>query len=331
MTRADPITRRRLLTITAAAGAAALLHVRGGAARLEAVEWRGVALGAPATIRLYGHDRAHAQATLDAVGAEIRRLEAIFSLYRDDSALARLNRDRRLAHPPAELVALLSEARGIAQATGGAFDPSIQPLWRLYGDHFARYPRAREGPSGADIARALTKVGYRHISIRPDLIALEGSGMQLSLNGIAQGFITDSAVQLIRRAAFSQVLVDLGEIRALDQHPSGRPWRIGIRSPGAETTVLRKLSLVDQAVATSAPGRTMFEPDGRFHHLLDPRTGRCASHYQTLTVTAPNATLADGLSTAFAIMPWPEVERTLARRPGIQVDALLASGAWRAA
>jgi thiamine biosynthesis lipoprotein len=331
MTRADPITRRAMLTITAAAGATALFHVGSRAARLEAVEWRGVALGAPATIRLYGHERGHAQATLDAVGAEIRRLEAIFSLHRDDSALARLNRDRRLAHPPAELVTLLSQARGIAEATGGAFDPSIQPLWQLYGDHFARHPRAREGPSDADIARALSKVGHRHISIRPDLIALDGSGMQLSLNGIAQGFITDRAARLIRRAAFSQVLVDLGEIRALDRHPSGRPWRIGIRSPSAETTVLRKLSVVDQAVATSAPGGTTFEPDGRFHHLLDPRTGRCASHYQTLTVTAPNATLADGLSTAFAIMPWPEVERQLARRPGIRVDALLASGAWRMA
>ncbi len=327
MTRPELVTRRRMLTITAAAGVTALRFGSYAIAGFEAVEWRGVALGAPAMIRLYSADRSYARATLEAVAAEVRRLEAIFSLYCENSALSKLNRDGQLAHPPAELVVLLSEAKGIAETTDGAFDPSIQPLWRLYAGHFARNPDAYNGPSGADIARALDKVDHGKISMRPDLISFNRPGMGVSLNGIAQGFITDRAAALIHQAGFSQVLVDLGETRAIGRHPSGRPWRVGIRAPG-KAALQRELSIVDRAVATSAPAGTPLGSGGRFHHLLDPRAGGCASHYRTLTVTAPNATLADGLSTAFAIMPWPNVVRTLARQSDIRVDAQLVSGAW---
>ena len=83
-----------------------------------------------------------------------------------------------------------------------------------------------------------------------------------------------------------------------------------------------------RAVATSAPGGTPFEASGRFHHLIDPRTGRCAGAYRNLSVTAPNATLADTLSTAFCVMPWAGVETVAARYPGVAVHALLSGGEW---
>ncbi len=327
MSTHSAISRRRMLQISAAACGSALLTGPAGAS-LKVTVWRGVALGADATIRLFGADEASARATLEAVTAEIRRLEDVFSLYRRDSALTRLNRTGVLAAPPVELVALMSTAHGVSVATGGAFDATMQPLWALYARHFARHPGAAFGPSQADIDRALVRVDYRAVSLQPERIAFRRPGMAASLNGIAQGYITDRAADILRRAGFCHVVIDLGETRALGRHPTGRPWRVGIRAPGRSGAILRELQVVDRAVATSAPGGTPFEASGRYHHLIDPRTGRCAGSYRSLTVTAPNATLADALSTAFCVMPWPRVETVAARYPGVAVDALRSSGAW---
>lgn len=330
MTSPRQITRRRALQITGAVGAAALLEGSAALAAMpEAVTWRGITLGAPATIRLYGGDRRTAEATLAAVRSEIRRLEPVFSLYRQDSAITQLNKTGRLTAPPPELVELLSTATGIAKATDGAFDVSMQPLWRLYADHFTRHPDSESGPSDAEVAEALARVGHHAITIRRDEIVLTRPGMALSLNGIAQGYITDRAAALIRRAGFTDVLVDLGETRALGSHPSGRPWHIGIRAPLGGEDISRKIPVVDRAVATSAPQGTTFENSGRFHHLLDPRSGRCVAGYRTLTVTAPTATIADGYSTAFSIMRFPDVERVARRQAGLRVFAQLKDGSWR--
>ena len=330
MSASLPITRRRALQITGAAGAAALIQGPAAiAASADVITWRGVALGAPAIVRLHGKDRDTAEATLAAVRSEIRRLESVFSLYREDSALAQLNRSGRLPGPPPELVELLSAAGAIARETDGAFDVSMQPLWRLYAAHFADHPGSTKGPADADIAAVLARVSHQAIAIRRDEIALQRPDMALSLNGIAQGFITDRAAALIRRAGYSDVLVDLGETRALGSHSSGRPWRVGIRSPESADGIARTIPVVDRAVATSAPQGTMFEGTGRFHHLLDPRTGRCVSRYRTLTVTAPTATLADGYSTAFSIMEFPDIERVARGHAGLQVFAQLMDSTWR--
>lgn len=321
------MSRRRMLRITAAACGSALLTGPADA-RPTVIEWQGVALGADAAIRLFGVDEAAARAALAAVAAEVRRLEDVLSLYRRDSALSRLNRVGALAAPPPELVTVMSTAAAVSAATEGAFDATIQPLWLLYAAHFARRPVAGAGPPRAEIDRALARVDHRAVSVQPERIAFARPGMSVSLNGIAQGYITDRAADLLRRAGFRHVLIDLGETRALGRHPSGRSWRIGIRRPGRSGTILRTLQVADRAVATSAPGGTPFDPSGRYHHLIDPRTGRCAGAYRCLTVTAPTATLADALSTAFSVMPWSDVETVAARYRGIAVSAFTATGDW---
>ena len=123
------IARRRMLQISAAACGSALLPSIGLAARDEfkPVIWRGIALGAPAEIKLYATNEKEARDNLRRAVAELNRLEAIFSLHQKNSALTQLNRDGELRNPPLDLVALLSKAKGISAATSRAFDPTIQP------------------------------------------------------------------------------------------------------------------------------------------------------------------------------------------------------------
>jgi thiamine biosynthesis lipoprotein len=313
-----PLNRRKVIALCAAAGGAALVPLgasrRAGAEPL--IEWTGVSLGAVATIRLVHPDRRAGEALLRRAVAEARRLEAIFSLYRDDTALAELNRSGALAAPPAELVHLLGLCDDIWRLTGGAFDPTVQPLWRCYADHFVAAGADPAGPPPQKLAAAVDLVGWSKVSFSRDRIALARRGMGLTLNGIAQGYITDRVVDLLRQEGIASSLVDMGEIRTLGQRPDGRPWQAAV---GAATPQHRTLDLVDKAVATTGADGFRFDADGRCNHLFNPATGHCAGPATSLTVVAPTAAAADALSTAFALMDGDEARRVLARAPDTQL------------
>ena len=290
------VSRRRFITVCAAAAGLPLLGVAARAAP-NLHRWRGTVLGAEAAILLHHPDEAVANRLISGVVHEIARLEKVFSLYRADSALVTLNRDGILDAPPLDLVALLAECRHFAEVSDGAFDVTVQPLWHLYASHFARPGADPAGPAAADIARVRRLVDFTAVEIDPIRIAFRRPGMALTLNGIAQGTITDRVADLLRAGGVEDVLVDLGETRALGRHPSGRPWRVGLPDHASRT-----MDLVDSAVATSAGHGTRFDGSGRHHHILDPRTGRSASHTVAVTVIAPRATTADAASTALSVM-----------------------------
>jgi thiamine biosynthesis lipoprotein len=122
--------------------------------------WEGTALGADARISLQGFPAAEADALLALCRAEIARLEAVFSLHDPASVLSRLNREGRLDAAPAGMLELIGIAQRIHTLSGGAFDPSVQPLWELYAAHFRDRPpppsrrRSRKPASGASRCRA---------------------------------------------------------------------------------------------------------------------------------------------------------------------------------
>ena len=294
------LSRRRFLTITAGAAALAGGPVPGPsrAAGRHLVEWRGTALGAAASLRLHHPDPAEAEALIALCLDEIGRLEAVFSLYRPDSALSALNRRGVLEAPPLELFELLSEALRFARLTGGAFDPTVQPLWALHAEHFSRAGAGMDGPDAAAVAAARDLVDYRRLEVTPARIALTRTGMAVTLNGIAQGYVTDRVADLLRRAGLRDVLVDLGEITALGRHPDGRPWSVALDGHGSPPPVL---PVSGGAVATSSPDGTRFSPS--CHHIFDPSTGRSAKRVDAVTVVARRAMVADALSTALAIVP----------------------------
>lgn len=306
MNRPASALRRRVLRMVATAGgltAAGLLSLPAAArAAVAARHWEGTALGGKASLTLYHHDGTVAENVIRSAVAELRRLETVFSLYREDSALVRLNREGMLEAPPTELVRLLSEARFYAELTGGAFDVTVQPLWTLYATHFAAPGADPAGPARADLEQALSLVDYRRVEVGLDRIAFARPGMAVTLNGIAQGFITDRVAELLRREGMDSVLVNLGEIRGVGRHPDGRAWQVGLEDPFDRSRIARKLEIGDNAVATSAGHGMTFDAGGRYHHLLDPHTGLSNHRFESVSVVAPTATAADALSTAMAGM-----------------------------
>ena len=310
----DVISRRKVIALCAAAGGAALVPFgttpRAGSEPL--LEWTGVSLGSVSTIRLAHPDRSAGEALLRRAVAEARRLEAIFSLYREDTALSELNRTGVLIAPPSELVQLLRLCDEMWRVTDGAFDPSVQPIWRCYADHFASGNANPEGPASQQLIEAIALTGWSGVRVGPDRIAFARRGMALTLNGIAQGYITDRVIEILRMEGITSSLVDMGEIRTMGHHPDGRAWQTAVNTDAPKNLTL---DVVDKAVATTSADGFRFDLNGLCNHLFNPATGRCAQPAVSRTVVAPTAAIADALSTALTFMDDDATRRTLARVP----------------
>ncbi|RQJ66914.1 apbE family protein [Neisseria meningitidis] len=213
--------RRRFLTVAAVAAAGAAVSFlpnpfaadgekrNGDEKRNENVFfWKGVALGSGAELRLFGVDNRQAADLVNKVLAEVARLEKMFSLYREDSLISRLNRDGYLTSPPADFLELLSLCRDIHALTGGAFDPTVQALWKLYADYFAAHPDAETPPPENSVKEALKRVGFGKVSFDDREIRFTEKGMGLSLNGIAQGYsgLTKTSTALPRLSSKRTIL-----------------------------------------------------------------------------------------------------------------------------
>ncbi|KGJ04365.1 hypothetical protein IT41_10720 [Paracoccus halophilus] len=300
------IRRRRFLTIAAAALGAPLIADPATAG--DAAIWHGQAMGAPVRLILNHPDPTRARTILREVATELRRLEAIFTLYRADSELSRLNRSGALVAPSPEMVAALELAGLAHRVTGGRFDPSVQPLWRAH---------AAGGDAGAiRAARALT--GFGRVKVSRDRIAMP-AGMQLTLNGIAQGHITDCIATRLRAAGAEHTLVDMGEIRAIGGRTARDPWQVAL--PGGT-----EVGLVDRAIATTEAAGFTFDAAGLLPHLIDPATGAARAAWRRISVIADTAGLADALSTGFSLAPAAAIRSAMARLPGIEILALDSRG-----
>ena len=299
------LSRRRFITIAAAAVGLPLLLLKAGTSQARPVRWEGTALGAPASIQLYHTDEAQARAAIAAGLNELKRLEAIFSVYRADSAISALNHDGVLENAPTDFIALLTHALSLARISDGVYDPTVQPLWQTYFRHFTGANPDPAGPAPRELEAALALVDWRAVEVDTDRrrIAFARPGMGLTLNSGAQGYITDRVTDVLRAHGFDRMLVDMGEPRALSTKPDGSAWRIGIANPADPDRTVATLDVVDQCVSTSGGYGTLFDPAGAFTHLMDTRTGRTAPALLGVSVVANTGTVADGLSTAMLMAP----------------------------
>ena len=173
---------------------------------------------------------------------------------------------------------------------------------------------------------ALNLVGWEGVRFDRDKVVFDRRGMGLTLNGIAQGYITDRVVELLRAAGIESCLVDMGEIRGLDGHPDGRPWVVALEAPTGAFDEDQSISIINKAVATSGAAGCRFDERGRFNHLFDPSTGACANPAKNLTVVAATAVAADALSTAFALTDEEGIKSVLARSGDAQSYITIESG-----
>lgn len=292
-------SRRRFLTIAAAATAIPSMSTA------VTARWRGIALGAAASMRIEGLDQAGAPHLFAEVETELARLENIFSLYRPTSEISRLNRDGYLDLPSADLLDVLSLSRSIHVATDGAFDPTVQPLWQALA----------QGAGQAELRRAKAHVSFGHVKFDPERVAFSRPGGAITLNGIAQGAITDRIAALLRARGLKNVLIDMGEIAAIGPRQDGAAWRTGIADHTGK--VLHEIRLADRAVATSSAQGTMIT--GTHGHIVNPKTAAPGTPL-TVSVSASGAAVADGLSTALCLIPEEDSQRLVSRFPGAHLE-----------
>ncbi|MGY6273308.1 FAD:protein FMN transferase [Achromobacter denitrificans] len=147
----------------------------------------------------------------------------------------------------------------------------------------------------------------------------------ITLNGIAQGYITDRITELLKQEGLERALVDMGEIQGMDTRSAPSDWQVGLADPQDPDRIFATARIRNQALATSGGYGTAIDAEGRFTHLFDPRTGRARPLYRSVSVMAPNATMADALSTAFSYMPLDATD-VIVREHGLRAWFVLPDG-----
>ena len=295
-------TRRRFLKII---GLASIGAISGTALVkltktdiLKKVTWQGIALGSPAEITIYHPNQKEAEDILSKSHKKLVQLENLFSLYKENSQLSMLNKNGYVKNPHPDMLALINLSKEYAEMTDGAFDVTVQPLWNLYNEAFIK---TNKPPIESEIEKTLSLVDWRSISVSKNLINYEKEGMSSTLNGIAQGYITDKISEHLINSGINNTLVQLGEYRGIGDHPDGRPWRLLLSNP-EHTDSIGEIEFTNAAVATSAGLGTPFDLTGKHHHIFDPKNGYNANNYLQVSVTSKTAAEADALATAFLIL-----------------------------
>ncbi|HXZ24967.1 MAG TPA: FAD:protein FMN transferase, partial [Nitrospiria bacterium] len=244
-----------------------------------------------------------AQAALTAGFHEIRRIEALISTWIETSDLSRVNRAAGVEPVGVsdETFYLLTKALEVADYTEGGFNIAIGPGVRLW-----NIPEAPRIPSGMELEIAAQYVDYRriHLDASSRSVFLEKPGMRIDVGGIGKGFAAEKAAAVMREVGASGGVVAVsGDLRIFGKQADGTRWPIYIEHPRQPGKFLAVLETTDEAISTAGDYKRFFIKDGvRYHHILDPRTLQPARLCQSVTVVAPDGTLADGLDTGVFVM-----------------------------
>lgn len=308
--------------LTAASPSEEAAHRSLAGESLAAVTTTARALGTRVSITALHRDRRTAELALVDAFAEIELVESLMSVYRPESQLSRLNRDGHLAEAHPHLLDVLRSAVELSRRTRGAFDVTVQPLWRVY----AEADRQHRLPDEAAVAAARRLVDWKAIRIDRGEVRLALSGAQVTLNGIAQGFAADRAMAALRERGVRHAIVDSGEIGALGSREGDAPWKIGIQHPRHEDAYVSLTALRDRCLATSGDYATRFGADYEYNHLFDPRTGRSPTELASVSVAAASGMQADALSTAVFVLGPERGLELIQDTPGADALLVLKSG-----
>lgn len=267
-------------------------------------------LGTFVTITAFGPDRETLQRAVSDAFEEFRRSDALLSVHRQDSELARLNAaaGRGPVAVSPELAEALKKAQEISLRTGGAFDVTIGPLAQLWGFIWKEHRL----PTTEELARVLPLTGHTNLVLFADgRVELRKAGMMLDFGGIGKGMAVDRAIEVLERAGVSGAMVKAGgDLRVTGLPPGQESWEVQIEDP-AKQGRRAAIELRTGALSTSGSYENFFEVEGqRYSHILDPKSGLPIQGIASCTVLARTCAESDALATAFFVIG---TEETLAR------------------
>ena len=232
---------------------------------------------------------------------EMDRLIGIFSRFEGSSAVTNLNDDGRLDDTPGELSNVIADSLQYHELSHGAFDISVEPVVDLFRVNLeGELPRE---PSRAEIAEALELVDSNSIEISNRQVSFKKSGMGITLDGIAKGYIVDAIASVLDRHRIKHYLINAGgDIRAVGAREHKQPWTIAVQDPSKNGSFPDTIHLTDAAVATSGSYEIYFDRDRLYHHIVNSRSGRSPTLGASVSVIAPSAMAADALATSTFVM-----------------------------
>lgn len=272
----------------------------------EAYECTTSTMGTVVSVRVVGGDPLRREERTQRALRWFARVEAVCSRFEPDSELCQLC--ERVGQPvkvSALLFEVLKFAVAVAEASGGAFDPTLGALSAARG--FDRHWRTgvsirpQRRPSDSSRRRRVRQAGWRALTLDEEhQTVMLRTPMQLDLGAVAKGMAVDLAARDL--ADVRDFAIDAGgDVYVSGSNHTGQPWSVGIRNPQATHTLCATLRVRDRAVCTSGDyART--STDGVSTHLIDPATGGAATSAISATVVAPTAMVADALATAVYIM-----------------------------
>jgi thiamine biosynthesis lipoprotein len=318
MTTKERLSRKDFIKITAIAGGALV----GGKLLLDLFDEKRfitlketrVLMGTIINLSAVAHSQSEAKHAIEATFAELERQIAVFDHRSLNSPVAVLNREGVLVDPPDEFLEVLEQASVVSGITNGAFDVTIKPLIDLYQQSKPDLPDEEE------VQRVLGLVDYRMMTVSNEQVGFSQPGMQITLDGIAKGYIVDAGVAQLRQLGYDNIFVEAGgDLMASGTKEDEIPWRVGVQSPReGEGGILASFSVRDQAVATSGDYMQYFSQDLYHHHIIDPRTGYSAPYVASSTVVAPNCLVADAVATALMVLEPSEGIRILNEIPDVE-------------
>lgn len=265
-----------------------------------------IALGTLCSIKIYTEKNANeAELILNGLFSELDRLENIFSANMENSLLGRINANAGIipAQIPNELYEVLSKSIFFAEKTGGAFNPAIGAIVKLWNIAMDK----GTPPDAVELKQALLKIDYKNIELNGTEVFLKEKGMSLDLGGIAKGYAADWSKNFLLKHGIKRGIIDLGgNVLVLGKKHDGSDWKVGIKNPiiGEPKIGIAYISLFDKTIVTSGNYERFFEYENNiYHHILSPETGYpVKNNLRAVTVIADSSMEADALSTSFFIL-----------------------------
>ncbi len=258
-------------------------------------------MGTRCAVELWAEDKAKGEAAIESVFAEMRRIDAAMSTYKPDSELSQVNAHAADRPVPVsrELYDLLATSIEYSKLTRGAFDITYASVGYMY--DYRKHVR----PDDKAIAAALPGINYRHLELLPDTTAVRFArkGVRVDLGGIGKGYAVDRGIEVLKQQGVERAMVNAGGDTRIIGDRFGRPWITGIRHPDDKSKVVLRIPLTDAAMSTSGDYERFFEEGGvRYHHILDPKTGKSARKVRSVTIIGSTATRTDALTKSIFIM-----------------------------
>lgn len=256
------------------------------------------AMGTIVSIQIIG-PKNRSEGALHLAFDEIKRIEVLMDIHKNNSEISRLNKEGRLDTASSDLIYVINRSIHYSRISAGAFDITIHPILELWRNKI----NSGSYPADQEINDTLTLVNYRNITVENDTVGFELEGMSIDLGGVAKGYAVDRAVEVLRKQGFDSGFVDAGgDGMFFGTKPDGLPWIVGLRNPDNKTESIIVLKISDMAVATSGNYERYFNESARLSHISDPRTGYSSQNLISATVIAASAMEADALATAVFVL-----------------------------